>query len=192
MVDLSNSQDVEAGDGTTSVVVIAGALLAAAEGLLNKGVHLLETRRAALLTVTDRVQTGIHPQVVANAFSLAVGKAESILTDIAIPINLDDRESLLKNAVTSLNSKVRPAGSWAQLCTPLMKSAPGGFPKLAPARPYRRGRRAQGDRPSDGHERGPARYSGEPLPPRSRHGLLIPAALLRLSRRSGGRWMTRS
>ena len=37
MVDLSNSQDVEAGDGTTSVVVIAGALLAAAEGLLNKG-----------------------------------------------------------------------------------------------------------------------------------------------------------
>ena len=40
MVDLSNSQDVEAGDGTTSVVVIAGALLAAAEGLLNKGVHL--------------------------------------------------------------------------------------------------------------------------------------------------------
>ena len=37
MVDLSHSQDVEAGDGTTSVVVIAGALLAAAEGLLNKG-----------------------------------------------------------------------------------------------------------------------------------------------------------
>ena len=39
MVDLSHSQDVEAGDGTTSVVVIAGALLAAAEGLLNKGKH---------------------------------------------------------------------------------------------------------------------------------------------------------
>ena len=49
---------------------------------------------------------GIHPQVVANAFSLAVNKAEAILTDMAIPIDLDDRESLLKNAVTSLNSKV--------------------------------------------------------------------------------------
>jgi len=49
---------------------------------------------------------GIHPQVVANAFTLAVNKAESILTDMAIPIELDDRESLLKNAVTSLNSKV--------------------------------------------------------------------------------------
>ena len=53
------------------------------------------------------VTVGIHPQVVANAFSLAVNKAESILTDMAIPIDLDDRESLLKNAVTSLNSKVR-------------------------------------------------------------------------------------
>ena len=147
---------------------------------------------AAPVTVTDRVQTGIHPQVVANAFSLAVGKAESILTDMAIPINLDDRESLLKNAVTSLNSKVRPAGSSPALLRSSIVAPPGGFPKLAPARPYRRGRRAQGDRPSDGHERGPARYSGEPLPPRSRHGLLIPAALLRLSRRSGGRWMTRS
>ena len=85
IVDLSNSQDVEAGDGTTSVVVIAGALLGAAENLLNKG---------------------IHPQVVANAFGLAVGKAEEILRGMSMAIELGDRESLLKNAVTSLNSKV--------------------------------------------------------------------------------------
>ena len=45
MVDLSHSQDVEAGDGTTSVVVIAGALLAAAEGLLNKGKYTYPRRR---------------------------------------------------------------------------------------------------------------------------------------------------
>jgi len=37
LVDLSAAQDVEAGDGTTSVVVIAGALLGAAEKLLAKG-----------------------------------------------------------------------------------------------------------------------------------------------------------
>jgi T-complex protein 1 subunit delta len=30
---------VEAGDGTTSVVVLAGALLKAAEGLLDRGIH---------------------------------------------------------------------------------------------------------------------------------------------------------
>ena len=33
LVDLSAAQDVEAGDGTTSVVVVAGSLLAAAERL---------------------------------------------------------------------------------------------------------------------------------------------------------------
>ena len=37
LVDLANAQDIEAGDGTTSVVVIAGSLLGAAERLLAKG-----------------------------------------------------------------------------------------------------------------------------------------------------------
>lgn len=47
LVDLANAQDIEAGDGTTSVVVIAGSLLGAAERLLGKGkkeqIHRLET-----------------------------------------------------------------------------------------------------------------------------------------------------
>jgi T-complex protein 1 subunit delta len=37
LVDLSSAQDVEAGDGTTSVVVLAGSILIAAENMLNKG-----------------------------------------------------------------------------------------------------------------------------------------------------------
>ena len=37
LVDLSAAQDVEAGDGTTSVVVIAGSLLGSADRLLAKG-----------------------------------------------------------------------------------------------------------------------------------------------------------
>jgi T-complex protein 1 subunit delta len=37
LVDLANAQDIEAGDGTTSVVVIAGSLLGAADKLLEKG-----------------------------------------------------------------------------------------------------------------------------------------------------------
>jgi T-complex protein 1 subunit delta len=37
LVELSKAQDVEAGDGTTTVVVIAGSLLDAAEKLLEKG-----------------------------------------------------------------------------------------------------------------------------------------------------------
>ncbi len=43
LVELSKSQDIEAGDGTTSVVVIAGALLDSAEQLLQKVKTTLET-----------------------------------------------------------------------------------------------------------------------------------------------------
>jgi T-complex protein 1 subunit delta len=43
LVDLSAAQDVEAGDGTTSVVIIAGSLLGAADRLLAKGgIQLLQ------------------------------------------------------------------------------------------------------------------------------------------------------
>lgn len=39
LVEISKAQDIDAGDGTTSVVVLAGALLKAAESLLDKGIH---------------------------------------------------------------------------------------------------------------------------------------------------------
>lgn len=39
-MDLSAAQDIEAGDGTTSVVVLAGSFLTAAEQLLEKGTLL--------------------------------------------------------------------------------------------------------------------------------------------------------
>ena len=38
-MEISKAQDIEAGDGTTSVVVIAGALLKACTELLDKGIH---------------------------------------------------------------------------------------------------------------------------------------------------------
>jgi len=55
MVELSKAQDVEAGDGTTSIVVIAGALLQAAERLLNKGIHP-QTITEAFLQASDRLR----------------------------------------------------------------------------------------------------------------------------------------
>lgn len=85
LVELSHAQDVEAGDGTTSVVVVAGALLEAAERLLQKG---------------------IHPTAISDAFQRCAQKAVEILTKMSRPIELNDRESLLKSAATSLNSKV--------------------------------------------------------------------------------------
>jgi len=85
LVELSKAQDIEAGDGTTSVVVLAGSLLDAADKLLQKG---------------------IHPTIVSESFQKAASKSVEILTNMSIPLELSDRESLLKAANTSLNSKV--------------------------------------------------------------------------------------
>ena len=82
---LSRSQDIEAGDGTTSVVVIAGALLDAVDKLLNKAVH---------------------PTRISEAFKKCADKCEEILEDVAVPVDLDDRESLVACTKTSLSSKV--------------------------------------------------------------------------------------
>jgi T-complex protein 1 subunit delta len=41
LVDLSAAQDVEAGDGTTTVVILAGSLLTASERLLDKGIFYI-------------------------------------------------------------------------------------------------------------------------------------------------------
>ncbi|KAK9325304.1 chaperonin Cpn60/TCP-1 family [Lipomyces orientalis] len=85
LVDLSAAQDVEAGDGTTSVVVIAGGLLGAAERLLLKG---------------------IHPTIIAESFQRAAARAVEILRDMSIPVELSDRTSLMRAASTSLSSKI--------------------------------------------------------------------------------------
>ncbi|CAF1262691.1 unnamed protein product [Rotaria sordida] len=85
LVELSKAQDIEAGDGTTTVVVIAGSLLDAASRLVAKG---------------------IHPTTIAEAFEKAVEKSTEILRDISIPIQLSDNKSLLQSASTALNSKV--------------------------------------------------------------------------------------
>jgi len=85
LVELSQAQDSEAGDGTTSVVVFAGSLLEAAEQLLNKG---------------------IHPSILSDSFTTAARESMARLDQIAHPIDIKNREALLKAASTSLNSKV--------------------------------------------------------------------------------------
>ncbi|KAJ3142604.1 T-complex protein 1 subunit epsilon [Physocladia obscura] len=87
LVQLSQSQDDEIGDGTTGVVVLAGALLEQAESLLDRG---------------------IHPIRVADGFERACNVAVQHLEKVAdiIPIGEDAKETLLKTAKTSLGSKI--------------------------------------------------------------------------------------
>ncbi|XP_043234230.1 T-complex protein 1 subunit epsilon-like [Amphibalanus amphitrite] len=87
MVQLSQSQDDEIGDGTTGVVVLAGALLEQAEILLDKG---------------------IHPIRVADGFEMAAQFASQHLETIAdsFPVDPANTEPLVKVAMTTLGSKI--------------------------------------------------------------------------------------
>lgn len=87
LVELSNSQDDEIGDGTTGVVILAGALLDQASRLLDKG---------------------LHPLSIADGFEAAAEIAIERIKSVAVPVDIhkNNHESLLKAAMTSLGSKV--------------------------------------------------------------------------------------
>lgn len=87
MVQLSQSQDDEIGDGTTGVVVLAGALLEQAEQLLDKG---------------------IHPIRIADGFEMAAKCAVDHLKEIVDDFegSTENLEPYIEIAMTSLGSKM--------------------------------------------------------------------------------------
>ncbi|XP_059162406.1 T-complex protein 1 subunit epsilon-like [Physella acuta] len=87
MVQLSKSQDDEIGDGTTGVVVLAGALLEQAEKLLDKG---------------------IHPIRISDGYEMAAKIATDKLDKISetFKVDLSDTEPLIQLAMTTLGSKI--------------------------------------------------------------------------------------
>ena len=87
LVELSKSQDDEIGDGTTGVVVLAGALLEQAAELIDKG---------------------IHPIRIADGYDQACDIAVAELDRIADTIDFTktQKENLVKVARTSLGSKI--------------------------------------------------------------------------------------
>src|ERR687898_423972 len=85
MVEVSKSVDNEVGDGTTSSVVLAGALIEKAEDLINKDVH---------------------PSVIVDGYNAASEQALKLLQKIAVKANTSDKELLIKIARTSMDSKL--------------------------------------------------------------------------------------
>ena len=85
MVEIAKTIDNEVGDGTTSSVVVAGALLEKAEQLLNKDVH---------------------SSVIVEGYQAAAEKTLQLLSQMAKTIQPDDKASLLKIAKTSMESKL--------------------------------------------------------------------------------------
>ena len=85
MVEVAKTQDNEAGDGTTTAVIISGALLDKAEGLINKSVH---------------------PTIIIDGYKKASERTLKILEKIAIPVDLSFQDYLKKAAMTSMASKL--------------------------------------------------------------------------------------
>jgi len=84
MVEVAKTQDDEVGDGTTTAVILAGELLRKAEELLDQN---------------------IHPTVIVGGYRKAVQKAVETLDKVGITVDLEDRETLKKVAMTAMASK---------------------------------------------------------------------------------------
>jgi len=85
LVEISKTTDNEVGDGTTSVVILAGSLLENAESLLDQDVH---------------------PTIIVDGYRKAAKKAKQYLNDIAEEISPNDKSILYKIAKTSMQTKL--------------------------------------------------------------------------------------
>jgi archaeal chaperonin len=96
LVEVSKTTDNEVGDGTTSAVVLAGALLEKAEELLDKDVH---------------------PTVIVDGYTKAARRAAEALEGVAEKVAPDDKAWLVKIAKTSMQTKLvsREAEQLAEL-----------------------------------------------------------------------------
>ena len=84
MVEIAKTQDDMVGDGTTTAVVLAGELLKKAEELLEQN---------------------IHPTIMVSGYRKAALKAVETIKNLGIQVELTDRATLKKVAVTSMASK---------------------------------------------------------------------------------------
>jgi thermosome len=84
VVEVSETQEDEVGDGTTTAVVVSGELLKKAEDLLEQD---------------------IHATTLAQGYRQAAEKAKEVLTEAAIEVSEDDRETLEELAATAMTGK---------------------------------------------------------------------------------------
>lgn len=85
MVEISKATDNEVGDGTSSVVVLAGALIEKAEELINKDVH---------------------PTIIVDGYRKSALKSIEIFNQIAQKIDAGNKAQLMKIARTSMQTKL--------------------------------------------------------------------------------------
>ena len=84
MIELSRTQDEETGDGTTSVIILAGEILHLSQPFLEKD---------------------IHPTVIVRAYMKALDAALGVIDAISFPIDVADRDEMLKIVKSSIGTK---------------------------------------------------------------------------------------
>ncbi|NXH18438.1 TCPG protein, partial [Bucco capensis] len=92
MIEISRTQDEEVGDGTTSVIILAGEMLSVAE-------HFLEQQ--------------MHPTVIIGAYRRALDDMLSILKRISTPVDVSNQELLLQLLRSAVGTKA--IRRWSQL-----------------------------------------------------------------------------
>ena len=85
MVEISKATDNEVGDGTSSVVVLAGALLEKAEELIDKDVH---------------------PTIIVDGYRKSATKAIEVLNSIATKVHGNEKQQIIRIAKTSMQTKL--------------------------------------------------------------------------------------
>lgn len=100
MIELARAQDEEVGDGTTSVIILAGEVLTAVEGFLEKE---------------------IHPTVIVNAYFKALEEICNMTKEIGVEINLEDNADLTKIVTSTIGTKF--AAKWGSLIVDLAVKA---------------------------------------------------------------------
>jgi len=84
VIEVARTQDEEVGDGTTTAVVIVGALMEQAEGMLEQG---------------------IHPTVIAQGYRMGMEKALEIVNSLSLKVDPADRKTLFKIVDTAITGK---------------------------------------------------------------------------------------
>ncbi|XP_063041070.1 T-complex protein 1 subunit gamma-like [Engraulis encrasicolus] len=92
MIEISRTQDEEVGDGTTSVIILAGEMLAVAEQF---------------------IEQQMHPTVIISAYRQALEDMLNTLKDISTPVDVNDRDMMIKIINSAIDTKA--LSRWSDL-----------------------------------------------------------------------------
>jgi thermosome len=84
VIEVARTQDEQVGDGTTTAVILVGAMMEQAESML---------------------EDGIHPTVIAQGYRMAMEKALEIADSLSFKVDATDRKTLMKIADTAITGK---------------------------------------------------------------------------------------